>query len=75
MSGEKYRLNYPAALINVPVIAQLVRKYDITVNILGAQIGDEEGWIEVRLAGDEKALSEALSWLGELGIQVQVISS
>ena len=71
MSDQVVRLVYPPALLSVPVINQLIRRYDITVNILRAQIGGEDRWIEVQLAGNAAVIEDAINWLKEIGIEVQ----
>ncbi len=71
MSDQVVRLIYPPALLSVPIINQLIRRYDITVNILRAQIGGEERWIEVQLAGNAAVIEESINWLKGVGIEVQ----
>lgn len=71
MTEHVYRLIYPVSLLSVPVINQLIRRYDITVNILRAQIGGEERWMEVQLTGNPVIIEEAIAWLRSLGVEVQ----
>ena len=71
MSDQIIRLVYPPALLSVPVINQLVRRYDITVNILRAQIGGEQRWMDVQLAGHPLVIEESLQWLQAQGIEIQ----
>jgi ABC-type methionine transport system ATPase subunit len=71
MSDQILRLVYPPSLLSVPVINQLIRRFDLTVNILRAQIGGEERWIEVQLAGNPIVIEQAVGWLKEIGIDVQ----
>jgi ABC-type methionine transport system ATPase subunit len=71
MSDQVVRLIYPPSLLSIPIINRLIRQFDLTVNILRAQIGCEDRWIEVQLAGNPAVLEEAVAWLQGLGIQVQ----
>lgn len=71
MSDQVVRLVYPPSLLSVPIINQLIRRYDLTVNILRAQIGGEDRWIEVQLAGNPVVIEEAITWLKEIGVDVQ----
>lgn len=71
MSDQVVRLVYPPSLLSVPIINQLIRRYDLTVNILRAQIGGEDRWIEVQLAGNPVVIEEAIAWLKEIGVDVQ----
>lgn len=71
MTDQVVRLTYPVSLLSVPVINQLIRRYDLTVNILRAQIGGEDRWLEVQLAGNPTVIQEAIDWLISQGIEVQ----
>jgi len=71
MAHQVVRLIYPESLLSVPVINQLIRHFDITVNILRAQIGGGERWLEVQLAGDPAIINEAINWLEAQGIEIE----
>lgn len=71
MTNQVVRLIYPEHLLSVPIINQLIRRYDLTVNILRAKIGGEDRWLEVQLAGNPTIIDEAISWLENQGITVQ----
>jgi len=71
MAEQIFRLIYPVSLLSVPIINQLIRRYDLTVNILRAQIGGEDRWMDVQLAGNPMVIEDAIAWLKSLGIQVQ----
>ncbi len=72
MNDQVVRLIYPASLLKVPVINQLIRQYDLTVNILRAQIGSGENWLELQLAGNSTEIDDAIAWLKNQGIEVQI---
>lgn len=71
MADQIIRLVYPPHLIDVPVINQLIRSYELTVNILRAQVTPKEGWVEIQLTGKIADIDEAISWLAGRGIEVQ----
>lgn len=73
MTDQVIRLVYPSSMLSVPVINQLIRKYNLTVNILRAQIGGENRWIEIQLAGNLVIIEDAISWLRSQGIEVEEI--
>jgi len=64
------RLIYPPALVREPILHRLIRKFDLTVNILGAQLGIDEGWLELQAAGSAAELERAITWLTAEGLQV-----
>ncbi len=73
IAHQLVRLNYPANLLRVPVINQLIKEFDITVNILRAQINSQDGWIEIQLSGNIHVIEEAIQWLKQQGIKVEFI--
>jgi ABC-type methionine transport system ATPase subunit len=70
MSARSLRLIYPPSLLNQPILNQLIRKFEITVNIRQAQITLEEGWLEVEVIGDSQEIERSITWLDAQGIQV-----
>lgn len=71
MSTRDVRLEYPPSLLSRPVIQELIRRFDLTVNILRAQITLEEGWISVQLSGEDSEIERALTWLRAEGLGVR----
>jgi len=64
------RLQYPAALVREPILTRLIRQFDLTVSILGAQIGVDEGWVELTASGPASELDRAVAWLTAEGLRV-----
>ncbi len=64
------RLYYPPSLAREPILHRLIRRFDLTVNILGAQLGIDEGWLELQATGSSAELDRAITWLTAEGLQV-----
>ncbi len=75
MADLSIRLTYPPSLFSTPVINRLIRNYDLTVNILKAQVNADEGWLEVQLSGEKSVLDEAVRWLENQGIEIMPVMS
>lgn len=73
MADQTIRLVYPSTLVNVPVINQLIRNFDVTVNIVGAQVTGGEGWIDIQISGEDQIIRDALDWLESQGIEINKI--
>lgn len=58
-----------------PVLAELVRRFDIDVNIMGGSIqnigGRRVGQLQVDLAGEQ--VDQALAYLSDLGLRVEIL--
>ena len=73
MPTRTLRLNYPPSLLRQPILHRLIKKSNLTVNILQAQISIEEGWLEVQMTGSQEDIDRAVDWLRGEGIEVVTI--
>jgi ABC-type methionine transport system ATPase subunit len=64
------KLTFPEHLIKQPVIARMVREFDVMPNIRRANVEETVGWMMCELGGDEQAVERAIEWLRDLGVQV-----
>jgi hypothetical protein len=64
------RLSYPASLVGEPILHRLIRQFDLTFNLRSAQLGIDEGWIEIQVTGSPAELERAVRWLAAEGLQV-----
>jgi ABC-type methionine transport system ATPase subunit len=66
----RVKLTFPEHLIKQPVIGRLAREFDVLPNIRRASVEDAVGWMVCEFGGDDDAVQRALTWLEELGVQV-----
>lgn len=72
---EKYILEYSSAVVDDPVIYTLVKRFDIKVNILRAEISSgQEGSMLVDLEADPERLAECREYLASLSVSLAPIS-
>jgi len=50
--GVRVRLTFPEELVREPIIARMVRTFDVVPNIRRADVGEQTGWIVCELDGD-----------------------
>ena len=70
MNQVRVKLTFPEQLIKQPVIARLVREFDVTPNIRQAKIEETVGWVVCELAGESEAIDKAIDWLHDQGVEV-----
>jgi ABC-type methionine transport system ATPase subunit len=68
---RKVHLTYPPHLIDQPIIYELIKKFDVVVNILEANVMPQEGWLLVAVQGEEQVVKEGLEWISAQGIEVK----
>ncbi len=68
--STRVRLTFPEELVREPIVAQLVRRFDVEPNIRKASIEAHEGWLVCELDGAPAAVDGAVAWLEEIGVRV-----
>ena len=74
MPDQVIRLIYPPHLLDVPIINQLIRRYDLTINIIRAEVNSQAGWVDIQLLGGSAAIENAITWLSGQGVEVQPLA-
>jgi hypothetical protein len=69
----RVRLTFPESLVREPIIARLVREFDVVPNIRRADVRSNTGWIVCELAADPPTLEAALEWLRAQGVSVDLL--
>ena len=75
MTSKRVVLHFPHRLIDQPIVYALVKKYDLTFNILLARImPNEEGVMVAELSGEDEKYEEGIQYLRDQGVDVQLLS-
>lgn len=67
------RLTFPENLIKEPVIARVVKDFDVVPNIRRAKVEDSYGWIVCELGGEHGSIEAAIIWMRQLGVEVDLL--
>jgi len=68
---KKFRIHYPIEQIGAPVLTHLVTDFDLSPNVLRADVNARDGgWLVLGLTGDDARLQSALDWLRGQGLEV-----
>jgi ABC-type methionine transport system ATPase subunit len=73
LSRARVRLTFPEALVKEPVLGRLVKNFDVMPNIRRADVSEDVGWVVCELDGELSEIEAALSWLGGLGVDVDLL--
>lgn len=69
----RVRLTFPEPLVRLPLLAQMVRAFDVEPNIRRANVEDDGGWILCQLAGEASAVEAGLDWLRQEGVRIDLL--
>jgi len=70
VTNVRVKLTFPEHLIKQPIIARMVREFDVMPNIRRANVEETVGWIVCELGGDSGSIERAIEWLRDLGVAV-----
>ena len=70
MPTRTVQLKYPHSLLHRPIINQVILDFEVSINIIQAQVSSEKGWLEIQISGEGREIARAMAWLEEIGIQV-----
>ncbi|MDI6800008.1 MAG: NIL domain-containing protein [Actinomycetota bacterium] len=71
MTKKKVVLTFPAENIEQPITYRLVKDFDLILNILRAEIHEEEtGRMVLELEGPDKAIEDGIAYLKDQGVDV-----
>ena len=75
MSSKKIVLNFPKEKIDKPIVYKLIKDFNLTFNILRANITpDQEGHMVLELVGENSEIEHGIKYLKEEGISTQPLS-
>ena len=67
-------LRFPPSVVNEPIVCNLVKKFDLTFNILKVTIYPRrEGLVVMELSGHRKNFQDGVRYLKNLGMKVESI--
>ncbi|GBC61085.1 (Fe-S)-binding protein [Desulfonema ishimotonii] len=65
-------LRFPQEVVHKPLVCHLVREYDLTFNILNAEVlPRKEGVLVLELYGEKKNFKEGVKYLEDNGVRVK----
>ena len=73
MSQVRVKLTFPESEVPKPVLATLVRQFDVDPSIRRANVEDHKGWIVCEIDGEANQIDAALEWLRGEGISVDLL--
>ncbi len=75
--GKLIRLSFSKKNARKPVVSDMIKKFNISVNILSGNIYDlnktSVGYLIVQVDGENEEIEKSLSWLNNQGINFEVI--
>lgn len=74
MTNVRVKLTFPEHLVKQPIIARMVREFNVLPNIRRASVEETMGWIVCELGGEAESVEKSIAWLRDLGVQVDLLA-
>lgn len=74
MTNVRVKLTFPEHLVKQPIIARMVREFNVLPNIRRASVEETMGWIVCELGGEAESVEKSITWLRDLGVQVDLLA-
>ena len=72
MITKKVYLYFPKSETEKPIVCQLIRNFDLTVNIFRAKVTpEEEGYLSLEITGTQEHIDQAYEFLSEFDVIIQ----
>jgi ABC-type methionine transport system ATPase subunit len=67
---KNIHFEFSQELVREPLLYRINRKFDLVVNIRGASVTDQGGFIALELEGEDSEIERVVTYLREQGCQV-----
>ena len=70
MSSIRLFVSFPEALVDRPMVYEIVKKFDVVPSIRRANVEDHSGWMILEINGEQQQLDGAITYFEGLGCSV-----
>ncbi len=70
MTSLRLFVSFPEALVDRPMIYEIIKEYDVVPNIRRANVEGHSGWVILEVHGTEDQLDGSIRYLEGLGCTV-----
>lgn len=67
---KNIRFEFNQEIVQTPLLYQLNREFDVVINIRGASVTEEGGFMALELEGEDSEVGRVVTYLTERGIDV-----
>lgn len=76
MSTKKLLLRFPKCETEKPIVYQLVKDYNLMINIFAAKVTqDQEGFLVLDITGEDEWIERGMEYVRSFGVIIQAVDS
>lgn len=69
----RVRLTFPPTEVKKPLFTEIVRRFNVVINVRRAAINNDRGWADWEIAGPVEEVDDALAAVRQMGVSVDPI--
>ena len=70
MAKRQVMFTFPSELVTEPIIFNLGQQFNLTTNILRADVHEDKGWLVLEMDGEENDIEQGIAWVNSRGVRV-----
>jgi hypothetical protein len=70
VSSLRLFVSFPEALVDRPLVYEIIKKFDVVPNIRRANVEGNSGWLILEVNGEQAQLDAAMAYFAGLGCTV-----
>ena len=74
MPKKRLVLTFPNRIVDQPITYHMIKDHNLMVNILRANVTQEEGRLVVEISGKKKDMESSMKYLEEIGVETQALA-
>ena len=74
MASRRVRFTFPRELIQIPLIWQLGKEFNLVTNIRMADVDEDFGWVVLELEGPDAEIDRGLDWAEAKGVRIDPVT-
>lgn len=76
MTTKKLLLRFPKCETEKPIVYQLVKEYNLMINIFAAKVTqDQEGFLVLDITGEDEWIERGMDYVRSFGVIIQAVDS
>ncbi|MDZ4277652.1 MAG: NIL domain-containing protein [Dehalococcoidia bacterium] len=73
MAVQRVKFTFRQELIQIPLIYELGKQFNVVTNIRRADVTEDRGWVVLELEGEIEEIERGLDWVAAKGVRVDPV--
>ena len=70
---DRFHLTFPPERIEVPLVCEVAKKFDVTFSIRRASVEAKGGWMDLQIEGEDSVIEDVVKYIQDHGVRIDPI--